>query len=52
MFDGKFHAVFADGAVYRFKKDAPAETLRRFITRSDGEVVDRDGALDPDTDKD
>jgi hypothetical protein len=52
MFDGKFHAVFADGAVYRFKKGIPAGTLHRLIDRADGQIVDRDAAVDPDTDKD
>jgi hypothetical protein len=52
MFDGKFHAVMGDGAVYRFKKGVAAETLHRLIDRADGQVVSRDGALDPDSDKD
>jgi hypothetical protein len=52
MFDGKFHAVMGDGAVYRFKKGVPAETLRRLIDRADGEPVNTDAAVDTDTNKD
>src|SRR5947209_5200329 len=46
MFDGRFHAAFADGTVKRFRKDAPAETLKLLICPNDGNVLPEDIGLD------
>ena len=46
MFDGRFHAAMADGAVRRFKKGVDPETLRRLIDPQDGQVVDKEAAED------
>jgi hypothetical protein len=35
-------ATFADGAVYRLRKDLGPETFRRLFLRADGEIVDFD----------
>jgi prepilin-type processing-associated H-X9-DG protein len=51
IFDGKFHVAFCDGSVYRFRKGINAETLRRLIDPADGEVVDRNDAIDKDEEK-
>jgi len=51
MFDGKFHAAFCDGSVQRFRKGVNKETMRRLIDPNDGEVVDRDDAIDKDEEK-
>lgn len=51
MFDGKFHAAFCDGFVERFKKGVDKETLRRLIDPQDGEVINRDDAIDRDGEK-
>jgi len=51
MFDGKFHAAFCDGWVVRFRKGVKEETLRCLIDPQDGQVVDRDAALDKDEEK-
>jgi hypothetical protein len=42
LFDGIFHAAFADGAVHTLSKNADQEMLRRFIMRDDGNPVDID----------
>src|SRR5262245_2962002 len=51
MFDGKFHAAFCDGSVERFRKGVNEKTLRRLIDPQDGEVVDREDAIDRDEEK-
>jgi hypothetical protein len=51
VFDGKFHGVMCDGSVRRFKKGADDDVLRRLIGPQDGEVVNIEEVVDPDTDK-
>src|SRR5262245_25846966 len=51
MFDGKFHAAFCDGSVSRFRKGVNEKTLRCLIDPQDGEIVDRDDAIDKDEEK-
>jgi prepilin-type processing-associated H-X9-DG protein len=51
MFDGKFHVAFCDGSVSRFRKGINEKTLRRLIDPQDGEIVDRDDAIDKDEEK-
>jgi Protein of unknown function (DUF1559) len=51
MFDGKFHAAFCDGWVVRFRKGVNEETLRRLIDPADGQVVDKDRAIDMNEEK-
>jgi Protein of unknown function (DUF1559) len=48
MFDGKFHAAFADGSVQRFRKGAPAATLKLLIDPADGMVLGPDLGFDKD----
>ncbi len=36
---GSFNAAFADGSVRFFKKTLPAETLKAYLTRNGGEVI-------------
>jgi hypothetical protein len=40
LFKEGFHIAMADGYVFFGKKDADETTLRRVITRDDGQVVD------------
>jgi hypothetical protein len=49
-FDGKFHAVFCDGSVFRYKKGIDADLLSRLIDPADGQVIDTSGAIDNDKD--
>ena len=51
MFDGKFHALFGDGSVRRFRKDAPADALKVLIDPADGTVPPEDIGLDKDEKK-
>jgi hypothetical protein len=51
MFDGKFHVVCCDGAVYRFRKGINADLLGPLIDPADGQVVDREAAMDKDEEK-
>jgi hypothetical protein len=46
MFDGKFHASFADGSVRRFRKEVGADTLKILIDPADGNVLPRDIGID------
>jgi hypothetical protein len=39
LFDGVFHAAYADGSVHRSKAKFDAETLKAMITRNGGEVI-------------
>jgi hypothetical protein len=46
LFDGRFHAAFADGEVKRFRKDAPAAALKLLICPDDGLIVPDEYGLD------
>lgn len=46
MFDGRFHAAFADGLVKRFRKDAPVEALKLLICPDDGLILPDDYGLE------
>jgi hypothetical protein len=46
LFDGKFHAVFCDGHVLRFKKGIDSTLLGYLIDPADGNVFDSRGAID------
>jgi hypothetical protein len=47
LFPGIFHAALADGSVWTFVTNAPAETLRDAIMRDDGKPVDLDSLRAP-----
>src|SRR5262249_6381096 len=47
LFPGIFHAALADGSVWTFATNAPAETLRDAIMRDDGKPVDLDSLRAP-----
>jgi hypothetical protein len=51
MFDGRFHAAFADGTVKRFRKDTPTAALKLLIDPADGFVLPEDYGLDVDEKK-
>jgi hypothetical protein len=48
LFDGKFHAARADGAVQRFRKGVDPDTLKLLIDPADGQVLPADIGLDTD----
>src|SRR5688572_7210365 len=51
MFDGKFHAVYCDLSVRRFKKEVNPDVLKLLIDPSDGTVIPADVGIDDDDKK-
>jgi hypothetical protein len=47
LFPGIFHTAFADGSVFTFAKNAPADMLRKVIMRDDGHPVVLDALRAP-----
>jgi hypothetical protein len=42
LFDGRFHMLMGDGAVYPVRPDFDKDEFRKVVTRADGEVINLD----------